>query len=263
MLLSEILASLQPASGGLSVTVSEDWSQGRATFGGLVAAVGNAAMRTLVPAERPLRSLQTTFVAPAAPGTWQVDTRVLRVGKTVTLTSCDIIDRGEIVATQVGVYGAARTSRASLRPPAVNAPRRIDEIREVSYKPGLSPAFLQHFAIRWAEGKPLFSGSANGPTKAFIRHRDPAPLSESSVVALIDCVPTPSLSMLTSPAHGSSLVWTLEFFEHRFDFPADAFWRIDTNLDAATDGYVNQTGVLNDPEGRPVALSRQLFAIFG
>ncbi len=47
------------------VTVSDDWMQGRATFGGLVAAVGNEAMRKLVPRDRPLRSLQTTFIGPA------------------------------------------------------------------------------------------------------------------------------------------------------------------------------------------------------
>jgi hypothetical protein len=57
-------------------------------------------------------------------------------------------------------------------------------------------------------------------------------------------------------------VWTLEFFEHELDFAPDARWRI-TDIDAATEGYVNQTGVLADPNGRVVALSRQLFAVFG
>jgi acyl-CoA thioesterase len=263
MLLSEILASLQPADSGLSAAVSDDWSQGRATFGGLIAAIGNAAMRTMVPAERPLRSLQTTFVGPASHGTWQIKVRVLRMGKTVTLAACDILDRNEIVATQVGVYGTGRASAVCLRPATVGAPRQIDELRDMRYRPGVTPEFIQHFAIRWSEGNRLFSGSGNAPTKAFIRHRDPAPLSESAIIALIDCIPTPALSMLTTPAHGSSLVWTLEFFEHNFDFSPQAYWRIDTNLDAACDGYVNQTGVLNDPDGRPVALSRQLFAIFG
>src|SRR5262245_26453994 len=131
MLLSEILASLKQSGAGLSVTVTEDWSQGRATFGGLIAAVGNQALRTLVSAERPLRSLQTTFVGPATPGTWQINARVLRVGKAVSLASCDIIDRDQIVATQVGVYGAGRESAVQVRPPAVAAPRGIDEIREV------------------------------------------------------------------------------------------------------------------------------------
>jgi acyl-CoA thioesterase len=263
MLLSEILATLQPAASGYTVTVSEDWGQGRATYGGLVAAVGNEAMRKVVGAERPLRSLQTTFVGPAPAGTWSLNTRVLRIGKAVTLTSCDIIDRQQIVATQVGVYGAARSSAVKVRPPIASAARPVEQLRDVRYKAGLAPDFLQHFAIRWSEGKLPFSGAPQIPTKAFIHHRDPALLTESAIVALIDCIPTPAMSMMTTMAPASSLVWTLEFFEHQFDFPPDAWWRIDTDLDAAQEGYVNQTGVLIDPEGRPVALSRQLFAVFG
>jgi hypothetical protein len=133
----------------------------------------------------------------------------------------------------------------------------------VRYKPGAAPEFLQHFAVRWSEGKLPFTGSPRTPTKAFIHHRDPAPLDESAIVALVDCIPTPAMSMMTAAAPASSLVWTLEFFEHRFDFAPDAWWRLDTDLDAAAEGYVNQTGVLLDPNGRPAALSRQLFAIFG
>ena len=79
----------------------------------------------------------------------------------------------------------------------------------------------------------------------------------------MDCIPTPALSMFHAPAPGSSLVWTLEFFEHDFDFAPERWWRIDTDIDAATDGYVNQSGVLIDPNGRAVALTRQLFAVFG
>ncbi|HWK51983.1 MAG TPA: hypothetical protein VNR40_18945, partial [Steroidobacter sp.] len=105
--------------------------------------------------------------------------------------------------------------------------------------------------------------STRSPTKIFIRHRDPAPLTESHIVCLVDCIPTPALSMYRAPAPGSSLVWMLEFFEHDLEFSPAAWWRIDTDIDAATGGYVNQTGLLHDPSGRPVALSRQLFAVFG
>src|SRR5688572_30272922 len=131
MLLSEILATLQPAASGYTVTVTEDWGQGRATYGGLVAAVGNEAMRKVVGAERPLRSLQTTFVGPASAGTWSLKTRVLRIGKAVTLTSCDIIDREQIVATQVGVYASARNSVVKVRPPIASAARPVEELRDV------------------------------------------------------------------------------------------------------------------------------------
>src|SRR5688572_3047579 len=93
MQFSEILSSVAATGNSqFRITVTEDWGQGRATFGGLVAAAGNEAMRRLVPSDRPLRSLQTTFVGPAGPGTWSMHARVLRVGRAVTLAHCDILD---------------------------------------------------------------------------------------------------------------------------------------------------------------------------
>ena len=262
MAFSDVLRSLVEDESGLRATVNDDWAQGRATFGGLIAALGNEAMRRIVPADRPLRSLQTTFVGPAPPGIWQLKARVLRVGKAVTLAQCEVIDEGEVAATIVGVYGMARPSAVIVKPEHVSAARGMKEAREVQYRPGM-PAFIQHFALRWVEGAKPFSSSPRTPTKAFIRHRDPAPLTESHVIALVDCIPTPALAMFTAPAPASSLVWTLEFFEHHLNFAADRWWRIDTDIDAATQGYVNQTGVLNNPDGVPVALTRQLFAVFG
>src|SRR5689334_8859376 len=85
MKFSEILSSMTAAGDEYQVTVSDDWMQGRATFGGLVAAVGNEAMRRLVPRDRPLRSLQTTFIGPTSAGTWRMRAKVLRVGRAVTL----------------------------------------------------------------------------------------------------------------------------------------------------------------------------------
>lgn len=262
MSFTQVIGSIRGEGNNYEATVGEDWSQGRATFGGLVAAVGNDVMRRLVPADRLLRSLQTTFVGPATAGTWQISARVLRIGKAVTLAQCEIRDGDSVAATQVGIYGAARASVVSVKPQPVPVSRAVEDINEVRFQPGRGPAFVQHFAVRWAEGAKPFSGSPNTPNKAFIRHRDTAATTESAVIALIDCIPTPAMSMFSAPAPASSMTWNLEFFEHRFDFDGSAWWRIDSEVDAADDGYVNQTSVLNDPDGQPVALSRQLFAIF-
>ena len=262
MQFSAILASIRGPETELLVTVSEDWLQGRATFGGLVAAVGNEAMRRIVPGDRPLRSLQTTFAGPASAGAWKLRARVLRAGKAVTLAQCEVIDGEQVVAVQTGVYGMDRESAVLVKPGAVDPPRSVDGINELRYTPEHTPAFVQHFALRFAMGAKPFT-STRSPSKVYIRHRDPSPLSESHIVALVDCIPTPALSMFKAPAPGSSLVWTLDFFEHDLEFPPDAWWRIDTDIDAATGGYVNQTGLLHDPNGRPVALSRQLFVVFG
>lgn len=262
MQFSEILASIRGPDENLLVTVSDDWLQGRATFGGLVAAVGNEAMRRLVARDRPLRSLQTTFVGPATAETWNLRARVLRTGKAVTLARCEVMEGDQIVAVQTAVYGADRDSAVVVKPTAVDPPRKVDEINELRHAPEQLPAFVQHFALRFALGAKPFT-STRSPTKVYIRHRDPAPLTETHIVALVDCIPTPALSMFEAPAPGSSLVWTLDFFEHDLEFSPDAWWRIDTDIDAATGGYVNQTGLLHDPNGRPVALSRQLFVVFG
>ena len=80
MLFSETLASIQPRDGGWRAVIGEDWSQGRATFGGMVAALGNEAMRRLVPMDRALRGLDTTFVGPALAGEVNMDAEILRVG---------------------------------------------------------------------------------------------------------------------------------------------------------------------------------------
>jgi acyl-CoA thioesterase len=262
MQFSEILKSMSGVGDECHVTVSEDWLQGRATFGGLVAAVGNEAIRRLVPRERPLRSLQTTFVGPASAGTWKIHARVLRVGRAVTLAQCEVIDGDQVAAVQVGVYGMARESAVVVKPASIDPPRKVEDINEMRFSPERAPAFVQHFALRWAEGAKPFT-STRSPSKAFIRHRDPAALTESHLVALVDCIPTPALSMYKAPAPGSSLVWMLEFFEHDLDFSPAAWWRIDSDVDAASGGYVNQSSLLHDPNGRPVALSRQLVAVFG
>jgi acyl-CoA thioesterase len=263
MLFSEVLASIRFDGSSGEVTITEDWAQGRATYGGLVAAVGNEVMRKLVPAERLLRSLQTTFIGPAGATTWRVEARVLRVGKAVTLARCDIIDADQVAATLVGVYGGPRESAVDVRPQPMPPTRAVDEIQEVRFIPGLSPLFAQHFAMRWAEGARPFSGAPRTPNKTYIRHLDTARLTESHVVGLIDCIPTPAISMFKERKPASSLVWTLEFLSHTFDFAPDVWWRIDTDIDAATSGYVNQTGVLYDPNGTPAAITRQLVAIFG
>lgn len=259
---SDILQSITADDdGSYRVHVDESWAQGRATFGGISAAVGNEVLRRLVPRDRPLRSLQTTFIGPSPAGTWRIAARVLRVGKAVSVARCDIIESDQVATTIVGIYGGARPSTVNVPLQPVNPKRAVDEIAEPDMRG--APTFTRHFDCRWAQASRLFSAAANSPTQAFIRHRDTAALTESHVVALIDCIPSPALAMFAAPAPASSLTWTLEFVAHEFDFPPDAWWRIDTTVDAAAEGYAHETGILHDPNGKAVALTRQLVAVFG
>ncbi len=263
MVFSQTLASIRPQDKGWNAIVGEDWSQGRATFGGMVSALGNEAMRRLVPADRKLRGLETVFVGPALAGAVRIESEVLRVGKAVTIASARLWSADKIAATLTGTYGIARSTAISLLPAAPLGVPAVQNLPEITSGVSGAPAFVQHFDLRWAEGAWPFSGSSSNKSKIYVRHRDPAALTESHVIALVDCIPSVILQMLSTPAPSSSLTWTLQFLKHDYGFGPDAWWRIDAEVDSAAEGYSCESCVVLDPSGAPAVLSRQMVAVFG
>ena len=269
--LAEVLTPTAVAPDALRFTLSDDWLQGRSVFGGLQAAMALVAMRRLTGVEAPLRVLQTTFVAPVPPGPVEMQAAVLRAGKSVTHVEARIRGAdGATLALFVGVFGNGRESAiaVTMKPAALPA-KGPEGLKDLPYFPGVAPAFIQHYAMRWAEGGWPFSNTPGPVTRIWLRGRDPAlaatdfgaSAGELALVALTDAIPSPAISWLKAPAPASSLTWTLELIE-----PAPAqgegYWRIDSEIHAARDGYIAQTAVLHDPDNRPVALSRQSVVIF-
>jgi acyl-CoA thioesterase len=263
MLFSETLATMQAKDGGWQAVIGEDWSQGRATFGGMVAALGNEAMRRLVPRDRPLRGLDTTFVGPALAGEASIDAEILRVGKAVTIARARLWSDGKIAATLTGIYGMARATALSITPTvAADVPPALDFPQRSPADMG-GPSFARQFGYRWAEGTRPFTGSSLRTSKIYIRHNDPAPLTESHVVALIDGIPSVVLQLMSTSAPSSSLTWTLQMLRHDYSFAPEAWWRIDAEVNSAGNGYSCESCVLLDPNGAPAAVARQMVAVFG
>jgi acyl-CoA thioesterase len=263
VLFSEVLATLVPAAaGGYTARIPDDWLQGRTGFGGILAALGNHAIRQLVPAAVPLRSLQVTWAGPSGGGEVGVTAEVLRQGRSTTVAEARIRSATELATVVVGVYGAPRTSQISISPDIVPARHDIEAVPELPVAPGL-PGFFGHFAIRWAEGGVPFSGSTEPRTTIYLRHREPGRMTESHLVALGDVPPSPALSMLSRPARSSSITWLLEITAPDLDFDNSEWWCLDTEIIVGNDGYIHQAATLRDPRGRLAALSRQTHAIFG
>jgi acyl-CoA thioesterase len=273
MLFSQILASIgaraQGESGegesGLIAQIGADWSQGRASFGGIVAALGSEAMRRLVAPERPLRGLDVTFVGPAFPGEVHLPAEILRVGKVITIAQSRVVSAGQVAATLTAIYGAPRPSQLNLPPQTPESAAPPEDLPDAMPPPAsIGPHFTQHFDIRWIEGSHRpFIGAAMSHSKAYIRHRDPSALTESHLVGLLDCIWTPSLQRLSAVTPSSSLNWRLEFLRHDYSFAPQAWWRIDTQTNAAAEGYISHSSVVMDPNGAPSAFSYQLVAVFG
>ena len=241
--------------------VGEDWLQGRSAFGGLQAALALRAMRELVRTDAPLRSLQTTFVAPVPAGPVTVQAQVLRAGRNATQIEASLCDGDQTLCRLVGVFGSARPSMLDFLPEQAFMESTMP--RELRYVEGQMPAFTQHFRARWLSGDLPYSGGRLRESVLQISLRDSGVADETHVLAFADFIPPIALGMFDKPTPGSSLTWMIELLRDRYDDLGLEDWRIDAQLIAARDGYTNQSLMLWGPNGEPVALSRQSMVVFG
>lgn len=258
---SAVMDAFEVGDGHGSGPIPGDWMQGRTAFGGLLAAFANKTMRTVVPAGLPLRQLQVTFVGPAAEGRASAEAQLLRAGRSVAQAQCRILSDGATATAVTGVYGAPRPSSVAVRPPAATVPDPASG-RPPPAVSGVMPVFTRHMGMRWVEGALPYGGGGHPRMRVLLRHEDPAPLTEAHVVALADSIPTPGLSVMDRPVPVSSLTWSLEFLAHDFDFAPARWWCIDARVDGGGEGYLHHVATLFDPDGRAVALGRQLVVIY-
>jgi len=258
--LSELIASMRANAGTVAASVGDDWLQGRSVFGGLQAAIALAAMRTLIPVQTPLRTLQMTFIAPIESGLVTANARVLRAGKSATHAEARLEGPDGLQAQAIGVFGVGRDSivRQPLPAPAPFTGAR----RRLGYAPGM-PSFLQHFDADLLTGAAPFA-NANVVRNVYeIGLRDSGPMTEAHLLAIADFVPPVALSWMPKLVPGSSLTWMLELLDHGFAAQPLSGWRVASDLVAARDGYTSQSTTLWAPDATPVALSRQSMVVFG
>jgi len=261
MRFSEAMQTVTRHGDGWQATVSEDWLQGRSAFGGLQAALALRAMRELVPADMPLRTLQVTFIAPVPAGSVAIRARLLRAGRSVIQVEASLCDGQQTLCRLLGVFGSARPSVLDFQPE--QPPVVAVAPQELRYVEGRMPAFTQHFRANWLRGDLPFSGGRQRDSVLQLSLRDDGQPDETHVLAFADFIPPIALSMFATPTPGSSLTWMLELLRDRYDDLGLDDWRVDAELIASRDGYTNQSVMLWGPRGEPVALSRQSMVVFG
>lgn len=260
---SDVLDSIEPVDDGWSTTVPDDWAQGRTVFGGMQVALMVRAMRAArgTAPLPPLRSLQATFVGPLPTGRpVLMRAETLRTGRSATHVRCDLVHSGSLACTAVAIFGAARPSRVAVDIAKPVPPVGPDAITDPS---GLAPEFARHMQLRWAAGSPPYSGQDHASSLIYARLADPRCSAEDALIALADAPPTPSLSMLTTPAPASSVNWMLEFIGDPRLLDRARWALIGTEVRAGADGYLSQTSVLWGPDGHAFTVSHQTVAIYG
>ncbi|MDX1634746.1 MAG: thioesterase family protein [Marinobacter sp.] len=257
----QLLASA--ANQGLTMPAS--WGQGRATFGGLVAALAFDRMTRVVAEGRPMRSMQVSFVGPVtADCEVVIEADLLREGKAVSQARASLIQEGETRLAALAAFGSGRESSVSV--PALAAPDapEPDSCQALPYIKGVTPEFTQHIEMRWAFGGMPFSGKGGREMGGWMRFRKPpAELTDAHLVALIDAWPPALLPHLKQPAPASSLSWAFDIVHPRPTMAPDDWLLYRATIDQAAAGYGHtQAGIWNR-QGELVALSRQTVTVFG
>ena len=251
----------------LALSIPAGWAQGRASFGGLVAALQYEAMRAKVPADRPVRSLAITFVGPVEPEvpvSFEVD--VLREGKAVSQVLGRAMQKGQVVTLIQGSFGASRPSEVAVAAEPAPEMKHWDDCQELPYIKGVLPEFMQHLAMRWSVGGLPFTGNKSRDMGGWVRLRGDVKeeaLGESHILALVDAWPPALLPHLSKPAMGSTLTWTIEFVQPLLELSTLEWCKYLAVIEHARDGYGHVAANLWTPGGELIAISRQTVAVFG
>lgn len=266
---------LAPLAAGDTVQVPPTWGQGRATFGGLVAALLYRRARAVLEdaglyAGKPPRSLTFSLVAPLAPGVARVEANVLRTGKSVTQLEARIVQDGQVAAVMLASFGAPRASEVIIAPDPVPAFAAPESLVMLPYIAGITPEFIQHFEFRWAAGQVPFTAppATTGDMGGWVRFRAPTPRTEiEHLLGLVDSWPPAVLPMFRKPAPISTLTWTIEFTAAALDDAtrntgADRFVGYLAQTELSADGYAHVASRCWRADGTLLAIGRQTIAIF-
>lgn len=265
MTLSELIQAVR--DNPQAVTVPATWSQGRAAFGGLVAALIYESMRAKVPDGRPVRSLAITFVGPMmvdVPVSFEAE--VLREGKAVSQMLGRAVQEGQVVAIMQGSFGAPRQSAIAVAAEPAPAMPPVEACQELPFIAGMTPEFIRYLAMRWGLGGLPFTANPSREMGGWVRLRgdvEREALSEAHLLALVDAWPPAVLQQLKGFAPGSSLTWTIEFVQPLPPLDSHDWCRYRAEIEHARDGYGHCAAALWTAQGELVALSRQTVTVFG
>jgi acyl-CoA thioesterase len=261
MKFSEIIAD-QTAEAG---TIPEGWKQGRATYGGLTAAMLYKSLERILPdSSRPLRWASFSLVGPSDPGPVEMVPRILRQGKNVIQGECHMLQQGEVVATLQAAFGAGRDSAVVIEPAPMPVMKTPEESTLFPFVEGVTPEFIRNFELCLSRGAFPFAGAEVAELGGWMRYADEqGPLDTAALIGMLDAWPPTVLPAMKTPAPVSTLTWTLQFLRDRHERGMNDWWPYLAETDASGDGYAQTRARIWDGDGALVALSQQTIAVFG
>jgi acyl-CoA thioesterase len=245
--------------GAIETRIDPGWWVMTGPNGGYVAAL---LLRGLALAqgdpERTPRSLTIHYTSPPQVGPASIETRVERMGRSLTTLSGRLLQDGKLCALALAAFSTEREG-----PEFVNA--RMPEVLPPERCAPLEKRIEIHdrYEQRWAIGAPPFSGSEHALSGGWIRFREPRALDALSVAAFADAFPPAVFSRMrdvTLTGGVPTIDLTLHF---RSPLPAsdarpDAWVLAVFQSRVARGGFVEEDGEIWTRDGMLIAQSRQL-----
>lgn len=257
---SELLSSLRTDDNGLvHANITDNWMQGRTTYGGLSAALCLQAVLNSVADLPPLRSAQINFIGPVG-GDISIVTKVMRRGRSVAYISAEMTGEKGLATHAVFCFGEGRESRLDrdfTEPP--KAPN-IEESKDF-FDSGFGPAFARNYDCLLAKGGLPISGSSESEHYIWVRHKDKKASDMAALVGLADMPPPAVLPMFKEFAPISSMTWMMNFLSDDIS-TKDGWWLMRSAAEHARDGYSSQDMQVWNSDGKLIISALQNVAVF-
>jgi acyl-CoA thioesterase len=256
----QLLAAMSQNNDSFSVTLPDDWLQGRTAYGGLSAALCYEAALRANEDLPPLRSAQFAFIGPAV-GELVITPTLLRRGKSAAFVGVDLMGEAGIAARALLCFGAERPSEQAYLDIAAPGVPTVDDSRDFFNRKGVA-GFTQHFQGRLAQGATPCTPDHEPDMMVWVRHDDDdLPQGLTPVIALGDALPPASMIKFSKAAPVSSMTWSMDILSD--DITSESgWWLLRAVSEQAEHGYSSQAMTLWDDKGRAVMAARQTVAIF-
>ncbi len=240
--------------------ITEDWMQGRTTYGGLSSALALTAVKQAFPGEQPLRSALISFIGPVA-GECDIAVRQVRESKSSRFVMAEVTSESGYGTHALFTFSNARASHvdhSNLPMPAIAAP---EELQPLPIHP-MRPAFPRHFDMRPSNGPELLMGQDEAEILAWVRYDEqPTVDVDVSLLALGDALPPAALHLFRQFGPVSSMNWTVHML---VDQPQtrDDWWLLHSRAEHSQRGFSVQEMTIWNRDGEAVARGGQGVGIF-
>ncbi len=247
------------------LTIPDHWSQGRTVFGGLSAAMAYQAAENLITDGRELRALHCNFIGPLNVETpIQVTAEILRTGKNVTQILAKVTQDGRIGVMAQICFGVSRESKLAYEDHPRHEMQIPKKAKYIPQIPKIVPKFIRHFDLALEKGSFAVGVSRPPEMHGWCRlNKAPEKMKMAYLIALMDAWPPTMFQMMKLPAPASTMSWDLEFIHPAAEVAPTDWIATEVKASHVSEGYGHEEAKFWDQNGRLIALSRQVVAVFG